>query len=41
MFDPKSYALLTVNLDLPPDKCLGVMMFHVHLTGMAAKVGTS
>ena len=41
MIDPKSYALLTENLDLPPDKCLGVMMFHVHLAGMAAKVGTS
>ena len=41
MLDPKSYALLSENLDLPPDQCLGVMMFQAHLTGMAAKVGTS
>ena len=37
--DPNSYALLTENLDLAPDQCLGVMMFQAHLLTMAPLVG--
>ena len=41
MVDPKSYALLTENLDLSPDQCLGVMMFQAHLLSMAPMVGNA
>ena len=39
MVDPNSYALLSENLALPPDQCMGVKMFQAHLLSMAAMVG--
>ena len=39
MVDPNSYALLSENLALPPDQCMGVKMFQAHLVSMAAMLG--
>ena len=39
MVDPNSYALLSENLALPPDQCMGVKMFQAHLLSVAAMVG--
>ena len=38
MVDPRSYALLAENLDLLPDQCFGVEVFHDHLLSMAPLV---
>ena len=33
--DVSSYGLLAENLELSPDQCLAVEVFHAHLQGMA------
>ena len=33
--DPLSYSLLSENLGLSQDRCLGAEVFHTHLQGMA------